>query len=119
MNTDKYLAGHHERSLRNKAAILVATTVGCFHCCQIYPASEVKHFTSNTPSDDAWCPKCGIDAVLVEDGANEFSMELLQALKKRYFNATIWAELGGELPISISFSFTEIAERYHQRTKNT
>lgn len=83
--TEKYLAAFHRRSLKNQEAIQGAKQVGCFQCCKIFPASEVTEFTENGQSADAWCPKCGIDSIIVDDGVNEFTPELIQALYERYF----------------------------------
>ena len=83
--TEKYLADFHRRSLKNREAIQAAKQVGCFQCCKIFPASEVTEFTENGQSADAWCPKCGIDSIIVDDGVNEFAPELIQALYERYF----------------------------------
>lgn len=84
--TEEYLAAFHRRSLKNREAIQAAEKVGCFQCCKIFPASEVTEFTENGQSADAWCPKCGIDSIIVDDGVNEFTPELIQALYGRYFD---------------------------------
>ncbi len=83
--TEKYLAAFHRRSLKNREAIQAAEQVGCFQCCKIFPASDVTEFTENGQSADAWCPKCGIDSIIVDDGVSEFTPELIQALNQRYF----------------------------------
>lgn len=83
----KYTIGelkqHHTRCNGNREDLKLHERAGCFCCCKIFPASEVIHFVCD--GDTAQCPKCGIDSVIVDDGVNEFSPELLSALQYEYF----------------------------------
>lgn len=114
--TDEYLGAMHRRSLQNREAILAAEQVGCFECCEIFPASEVTHFTVNGQSADAWCPKCGIDSIIANDGVNEFSPELIKALNERYFGVP--DESLEPNPSQKTYSsFTELMADYDRRKK--
>lgn len=84
--TEDQLRFHHSRCSRNREVIQSSKQAGCFHCVKIFPASEVTAFIDHPPSGDAHCPKCGIDSVIADDGVNEFTSELLSALRKQYFD---------------------------------
>ncbi len=77
------LKRHHDRCSGNRGALAISKLAGCFHCQEIFPAKAVIAFVSD--GDDAYCPKCSIDSVIVDDGINEFTPELLSALRHRYF----------------------------------
>lgn len=81
--TIEELKEHHNRCNDNRDALKLHERAGCFCCCKIFPAREVIHFVCD--GDTAHCPKCGIDSVIVDDGVNEFSPELLSALQYEYF----------------------------------
>lgn len=83
--TDEQLRFHHTRCHRNRESIQASKRAGCFWCLEIFPASEVTAYIDHPPSGDAHCPKCGIDSVIADDEVNEFSPELLRALKQQYF----------------------------------
>lgn len=64
---------------------------GCFHCGQIYASTEIYEFCLASPAsrneDCPLCPRCGIDAVLIE-GVMEgeaLTEALLQAMRRQYF----------------------------------
>ena len=82
---DDELRFHHTRCHRNRETIQSSQQAGCFCCLEIFPASEVTAYIDAPPSGDAHCPRCGIDSVIADDGLNEFSPELLRALREVYF----------------------------------
>lgn len=51
-----------KQSFKNRGKLEVSTNAGCFYCCRIYPATEIREWTDDgtTPL----CPSCGIDSVL-------------------------------------------------------
>lgn len=77
------LKEHHYRCNGNREDLKIHERAGCFCCLKIFPASEVIHFVGDGYT--AHCPKCDIDSVIVDDGVNEFSPELLSALQYEYF----------------------------------
>ena len=81
--TIEELKAHHNRCNDNRDDLKIHERAGCFFCLKIFPASEVIHFVGDGYT--AHCPKCGIDSVIVDDGVNEFSPELLSALQYEYF----------------------------------
>ncbi len=83
--TPEQLQFHHTRCHRNRETIQSSERAGCFCCLEIFPASEVTAYIDAPSSGDAYCPRCGIDSVIADDGLNEFSPELLSALKYEYF----------------------------------
>ena len=83
--TKEYLATAHKRCSNNLQDFAADTKAGCFYCCRIYLARELADNPNNADGDDAWCAKCNTDSVIIDDGINEFTLELLQALRKHYF----------------------------------
>jgi len=81
--TSEQLKLHHQRCYCNREALQKSDRAGCFQCLEIFPSSEVVGFVCD--GDDAHCPKCGIDSVIVDDGIHEFSFQLLKALQYEYF----------------------------------
>ena len=82
-HTIEQLKERHDRCNGDREALKNSERAGCFCCLKIFRASEVIHFVCD--GDTAHCPKCGIDSVIVDDGVNEFSPELLSALQYEYF----------------------------------
>ena len=65
---------------------------GCFYCCRIFPASEIKEWVSS--ASRPLCPYCGIDSVL-PDSLVELTDELLRDMYEFWFTrGTIVLEKG-------------------------
>lgn len=52
---------------------------GCFHCLQVYEATEVIDWIDD--GETPLCPRCGVDAVMI--GVTDL-MELLTMHRKRF-----------------------------------
>jgi hypothetical protein len=75
---DQELKKHHIRCGEIHFLLMKDALAGCFYCLSVFATKEVR-------KTEGWCPKCGIDSVLVDDGVNEFTPELFSALKYKYF----------------------------------
>jgi hypothetical protein len=73
----------HKHCGNNREVIAVSANCGCFHCLEIYPAAEVREYTSPA---DAICPKCGIDSVLADASGVEINVLFLSAMCERWFS---------------------------------
>lgn len=105
--TIEELKEHHYRCACNKEDLEINERAGCFFCLEIFPASEAYY-----PAEDhtAHCPRCDIDSVIVDDGINEFSQELLSALQYEYFIKEVdWGD-GSSQPKSKDEIDSEIKE---------
>lgn len=73
----------HCHCIFNRREIERSTTCGCFYCCAIFQAKEIKEWTDQglTPI----CPECSIDSVLGSDSGYPITPEFLGAMQKRWF----------------------------------
>jgi len=83
--SNSLLTETHKHCSNNRKVIAVSAQCGCFYCLEIYPAAEVKKYTSVV---DAICPKCGIDSVLADASGAEISVPFLSAMSDRWFGDT-------------------------------
>lgn len=79
-NIEDYLLNAHSLVKHNKAMSADSNLAGCFYCRDIYPATEVTHFNSDT----AFCPKCGVDSVLFDSSMDWITPSLLHAMYHRW-----------------------------------
>lgn len=75
----------HKKLLEN------STNAGCYYCCEIYPASEIKEWVRSyrrkgEKPDCALCPKCGIDSVL-PDVKVTLTLDILKAMHLYWFDS--------------------------------
>lgn len=49
-------------AMKNKPLVDISTRVGCYHCCKIFPATEIKEYTDDGKT--CICPYCNIDAIV-------------------------------------------------------
>lgn len=74
----------HDYCVSNYKDVKRSKNVGCFHCCEIYPATEVKDWIEGKRNDSAVCPKCEMDAVL-PDSKVVLTKELLTIMQEYWF----------------------------------
>lgn len=55
---------------------------GCFHCCGVFLASEIREWID--ADETALCPRCGIDSVLSENDV-ALDAEFLRLMNKTWF----------------------------------
>jgi hypothetical protein len=106
--TSEQLQLHHRRCNGNREALRKNDRAGCFQCLEVFSSSEVVGFVCD--GNDAYCPKCGVDSVIVDDGIHEFSLQLLQALQYEYFEREPEVFIGP--PTLESFNRHEELARY-------
>jgi len=84
--TESALKQAHERSCRNKATLSASEKAGCFHCCKVYPASQVKEWIREEGDGaTAVCPHCGIDSVIGSSSGWPLTAAFLEAMRHRWF----------------------------------
>lgn len=88
--TDEYLEEAYRQSFENGAAIQKRVQqCGCFHCGQIYSSEELDDtcfMTERSGKTTAFCPYCGVDAVLCEDSGFPITREFVAAMCRKYFS---------------------------------
>ena len=70
-------------SLNNSSHVAKSKKCGCYYCCGIFDAKEVKSFIDE--GETALCPVCGVDAVIPGSIIENLTSELLSELKKYWF----------------------------------
>lgn len=75
----------HRFSFNNRESIAKSKTVGCFHCLEVYPAKQVTDWTKWHNKQTAFCPKCGIDAVIGDRNMRGINKEFLKKMRQRWF----------------------------------
>lgn len=81
----EYLKRAHKASFKNEESILHSQRCGCFNCQATFPASEVILMEEMDGQKTAWCPRCGIDAVLGDASGFPISEEFLEEMRKTWF----------------------------------
>lgn len=71
-------------SANNKRAVKKSKNCGCYHCCRIFSAKDVD--LSVTYDTNAFCPSCGVDAIIPDFVVPELNLEMLEAMYKRWFD---------------------------------
>ncbi|MDO4470893.1 MAG: cytoplasmic protein [Bacillota bacterium] len=72
----------HEASWDNLERLKTAKKCGCFYCCKIFDAKEIKDYGSDTT---ALCPYCGIDSVLGDNEGFPITQEFLRTMNNEWF----------------------------------
>lgn len=72
----------HEASWDNRERLKNADKCGCFYCCRIFDANEVKDYCSDTT---AMCPYCGIDSVVGDNEGFSITPEFLKIMHNAWF----------------------------------
>jgi len=54
----------HPHCANHRAEVEGSSSVGCFYCCETFPASEIEEWVDEGKT--AMCPRCGIDSVIGE-----------------------------------------------------
>jgi len=65
--TEANLQELHKHCRNNRKEIKQGAKAGCFYCLEIFPKEDVVEYTTPRKgggTEDAICPKCGIDSVL-------------------------------------------------------
>lgn len=79
----------HEHCSNNKTEIKRSKKCGCFYCCDIFDASEVKQFIEADNKCDklgtAVCPKCGIDSVIGDASGYSVNQQFMQDMHRHWF----------------------------------
>lgn len=72
----------HETSWDNLDRLKAAKKCGCFYCCRIFDAKQIKDYCSDTT---ALCPYCGIDSVLGDNEGFPITPAFLRVMNEEWF----------------------------------
>jgi hypothetical protein len=78
----------HKHCLGNRDELSVSAQCGCFYCLRVFSPTEIGHWLTEqkTRSETAFCPHCGIDAVLGSCAGYPLTREFLSAMRSHWFN---------------------------------
>lgn len=76
----------HKHSIYNEEEVLKSKKCGCFYCGNIYIPVDVRDYLlERNGKKTAWCPFCGIDAVIGDASGYEITEELLKEMNEVFF----------------------------------
>lgn len=86
----------HEHCFRNEAEVLASAACGCFFCGLIFPPGDVREWLAERGDGarTAFCPRCGIDAVLGSASGHPITPEFIGQMRRRWFAEM--ADIGDE-----------------------
>ncbi len=76
----------HKLCIGNEQRLLHASMAGCFCCLKIFDPCTIYDWIEDKPICTAFCPHCGIDAVLAEYESLHLTAKLLKAMNAHYFD---------------------------------
>ena len=79
----------HKFCLRNEQRLRHASRAGCICCLKIFDPCTIDDWVEDKSIRSAFCPHCGIDAVLAEDESLHLTAKLLKAMKAHYFDRSV------------------------------
>lgn len=93
MYSKNYLKHAHSHCFANRTAIEKSFLCGCFECCSIFSALQVKSWIEERKgrADTGLCPYCDIDSI-IGDYSHEINKSFLSAMNKEFFNSDLSSE---------------------------
>jgi len=88
---DYNLESIHDKCGWNENDIKNSKRCGCFYCLNIFSPGEIDKWVDEDPQcprgpgKTALCPNCSIDSVLPDNIGYEINLDLLKAMKLKYF----------------------------------
>ena len=68
----------------HRAQVLRSSRCGCFHCLSTFEPTAITGWVDEGRT--AVCPVCGVNAVIGSDSGSLITRELLEELKRRWFD---------------------------------
>lgn len=70
-------------SMKNKALLGISSKAGCYSCCKVFLANEIKEYTDD--GETALCPYCSVDAVVGDASGYLVTEDNLRIASKYWF----------------------------------
>lgn len=83
------LSEAHKHSFCNAQEIQDSSLAGCFYCLEIIKSEDIdseQFINEDDGQQTAWCPKCGIDALLGDASGLPIKTEFLSAMRDKFFD---------------------------------
>lgn len=81
----------NDHSGRNQPEVLASTQCGCFCCGAIFAPDAITLWLDTTDPMTAFCPGCGINAVIGDASGLPITIEFLRAMHDRWFeDGPLW-----------------------------
>lgn len=76
----------HKHSIRHYEEIQRSIKCGCFHCCRIFEAEEVRQWVEETDGGvTGLCPFCGIDSIIGDASGYPIVKGFLRKMERAFF----------------------------------
>lgn len=85
--TETELEQFHKLSFRNERFKDQAKDCGCFCCLEHFKVDEITDWLEDGDLKTGFCPKCGVDSIIIETEKARVDDALLTQLKAHYFPA--------------------------------
>ncbi|HSZ57313.1 MAG TPA: cytoplasmic protein [Tepidisphaeraceae bacterium] len=90
MDAEDALELAHKRSFKNRDEILASAECGCFFCLAIFRPQDIREWLKETDGwESAFCPRCGIDAVMGSASGFPITKEFLESMQQRWFHENV------------------------------
>lgn len=80
----------HSHSINHRKEIESSALCGCFACIYVFPPSEICEWMNNAMEEFAFCPRCGIDAVIGDKSGYPISTEFLLEMNRCWFDGDVF-----------------------------
>lgn len=76
----------HDHSFKNRPEVTASNACGCYCCLAIFPPTEIDEWLKEQDGQEsAFCPRCGIDAVIGLASGFPITPEFMQEMRRRWF----------------------------------
>jgi hypothetical protein len=80
----------------------IAKDCACFRCLEHFKPAEITDWLEGEHGNTAMCPKCYIDAVLIEDKLDRVPDDLLNEMQAEYFGSVAFNDQDSECELSFA-----------------
>ena len=82
------LEAANEHSEHNRPEVLASEQCGCFCCGAIFEPTAIWNWLDTTDPHTAFCPQCGMNAVIGSASGLPITIPFLQEMNTRWFDGT-------------------------------
>jgi len=83
-NKSDYIVAH-DFCTGNKNQLTKDKECGCFYCLRIFSPSKITFWFKDKSGETAFCPYCGIDAIIGKSSGYPITIQFLQIMKDHWF----------------------------------
>ncbi|MBC2606327.1 hypothetical protein [Pelagicoccus albus] len=87
---DQWITQAHKNSANHRKEIEASEVCGCFFCLETFEPKHIEEWTDEGDDGEgttAMCPRCGIDSVIGSKSGYPIEKELLEKMRKYWFES--------------------------------